>query len=344
MKRVSVGRTKRKDKDAGGNYFSSPKRGIEFISSGCKLLDLALGGGWAEGRIGNVIGDKSSGKTLLMIEAAANFALKHKNPKAKVLYRECESAFDAKYAEALGMPIDRVSFGDPIETIEDLFEDLTDTVAYLRKVKAPCLYIVDSLDALSDRSEMQRDMDQGTYGAEKAKKMSQLFRRLTSQMNDVNITLLIVSQVRSKIGVSFGRTTTRSAGRALDFYASQVLFIAQIGMIQKTISKIKRPVGIKARAKVDKNKVALPYREIDFNISFGYGLNDTSACLEWLKTIGSLDEVGIKASKIDRVVKELQNCGYEEYQQRMKKIHQVTERRWYEIEKSFLPKRAKYGG
>src|SRR5262245_41010125 len=165
------------DEATGGAYFSAPKqRG--FISSGCKLLDMVLGGGWAEGRIANIIGDHSTGKTLLCIEAAANFINKY--PKGKVYYREVEAAFDIDYARALGMPVDRVDFShqrkEVIDTVEDVFEDMEQILA--KHAKQPALYILDSLDALSDREEAKRDIDKGTFGANKAKKLGELFRRL----------------------------------------------------------------------------------------------------------------------------------------------------------------------
>ena len=122
--------TRAKDRAAnggGGNYFLAPKTDVAFVSSGCHLLNLALGGGWAENRIANIVGDKSSGKTLLAIEACSNFAIKHK--KGKIRYRECEAAFSNDYARAIGMPVERVDFGaDPIDTVEDLFEDLTKVI------------------------------------------------------------------------------------------------------------------------------------------------------------------------------------------------------------------------
>src|ERR1700678_202644 len=138
VKRVRVG-------TAGGSYFASPKKNLNFVRSGSKLLDLALGGGWAKGRIANIIGDKSTGKSLLCIEAAANFVNQY--PKGQVKYRESEAAFDIPYAEALGMPVNNVDFGNkPIETVEDLFEDLDGVI---KKASGPILYICDSLDSLS---------------------------------------------------------------------------------------------------------------------------------------------------------------------------------------------------
>ncbi len=302
--------------NGGGSYFSRPKTKLKFIPTGCLPLDLALGGGWAEGRIANIVGDKSSGKTLLCIEAVANFAQKY--PKGDIFYRECEAAFDPDYASALGMPISRVEFGEPMETVEELFNDLNTLVK--RKASRPVLYIVDSLDSLSDAAELERSMDQGTYGTNKARNMSQMFRRLCRQMSSAQITLMIVSQVRSKIGISFGRSTTRSGGRALDFYASQVLYLAHTGTISKTVKGVKRPIGVKVKAKVDKCKVGLPLRESAFSIMFGYGIDDKEACLAWLK-------------EIKHPVNENLPVG---------ELHKIVSKTWYEVESSFLPKRKKY--
>jgi len=331
MERVAI---KVKD-ESGGAYFAAPKENIEFISTGCKMLDLALGGGWAESRIANIVGDKSSGKTLLCIEACANFAIKY--PKGKIYYREAEAAFDEAYAQALGMPVERVDFGDgaPLETIEDLFEDLQ---AVVRKAKGPVLYIVDSLDALSDRAELNRDLDEGTYGAAKAKQLSQLFRRLVRRMESKQVTLLIVSQVRDKIGAMFGRKTTRSGGRALDFYASQVLYLSQLGKEHKTRKGVKRPIGLKIKAQCDKNKVSLPYREAEFKIIFGYGVDDIDASLQWLASIHRLGDVELSENDMQRLDRALNSRpGFE------RQLRKAVTKAWYEIERSFVPTKRKYG-
>jgi RecA/RadA recombinase len=255
-------------------------------------------------------------KTLLCIEGATNFAIKY--PKGKIRYRECEAAFDQQYAAALGMPVDRVDFGDPLDTVEDLFEDMNKVIA---GAKTPELYIVDSLDALSDRAELERDMDKGTFGAQKAKNLSQLFRRTVRDLSRKNVTVGIVSQVRSKIGISFGRDTTRSGGRALDFYASQVLFLAKLKTLQRTVKGMKRPDGIALRAKVDKLKVGgFPFREADFNIKFGYGIDDEQACEEYLR------KAKVKFTDDDS----------------MGKLRKLVEKHWMEIETSLLPPKKKY--
>lgn len=300
----------------GGSYFGKPKKDIQFFSTGCKTLDLALGGGWVESRIINIVGDKSTSKTSLAIEASANFTIKY--PKGMIRYRECESAFDMQYAAALGMPTEKIDFGsDPLDTVEDLFEDLQKVIA---KARTPELYIVDSLDALSDRAELERDMDKGSYGAQKAKNLSQMFRRLVRALNRSKVTLIIVSQVRSKIGISFGRDTTRSGGRALDFYATHVLFLARLGSIVKTANGMKRPIGIRVKAKVDKNKVGLPFREAEFVVRFGYGIDDEEACLAYLK------QAKVPHKDTDP----------------LPTLHKLVEDHWWATEQKLLPTKPKY--
>src|SRR5258708_1816883 len=106
----------------GGMYFAAPAAAVDFIASGCKLLDCVIGGGWPLGRIVNIVGDRSTGKTLLAMEAMANFLTRY--PKGKAYYRETEAAFDKEYAMALGIPMDRVDMEETPDTVEAVFEDL----------------------------------------------------------------------------------------------------------------------------------------------------------------------------------------------------------------------------
>lgn len=340
--RVKKVRKSKEPEQSGGNYFAAPKRNLKFIPTGCKTLDLALGGGWACNRIGNIVGDKSTGKTLQMIEACVNFNHMY---GGNIYYRETESAFDEEYAAELGMPVDAIDFGDPdnpLETVEDMFEDLERIIAERleKKKRKPALYILDSLDALSDRAELDRDMDKGTFGAQKAKNLSQLFRRLVRQLAKADITVLIVSQVRDKIGAMFGRKTTRSGGRALDFYATHVVYLAHLGNINKTVSGIKRPVGIRVKAKIDKNKIAIPQREAEYTIIFGYGVDDGLASLAWCKEAKCLKEcpIDIPGTKDEDLKKAAKSLSPEQ----LIELNEFVSKKWYEIEKSFLPRKKKY--
>jgi recombination protein RecA len=322
----------------GGNYFSSPKTNLKFISSGSKLLDLALGGGWCEGRISNIVGDKSSGKTLLAIEASANFHIKY--PDSPVHYREAESAFDEQYARALGFPTSAVDFGRPLETVEDLFEDLEDVMKTSKK-HGPILYIVDSLDALTDRSEIDREIDKGTFGAGKAKQMSQLFRRQVRQLSENNVHLMIISQVRDNIGSLFNKVT-RSGGRALDFYASQVLMLAQLEKEKQTIRGIERVTGLVIRGRVEKNKIALPWREAEFRITMGYGVDDVESCIDWLKKAKRLKNLNVSDEGAKDYLKSIAAMDDEKFIKERERVHAATEAAWYELETEFMPKRTKY--
>ena len=339
MKRERI----RADKRAGGgNYFADPKTNLKFIPSGSHVADLALGGGWVRGRISNPVGDKSTGKTLLCIEASANFI--NLEPKGKVRYREAEAAFDKSYAAALGMPIERVDFGGSMETVEQLWADLE---AIVKGARGPELVIVDSLDALSDDAEMERDMTEGSYGATKAKLMSQLFRRLVRRLESKDVTLIIVSQIRDKIGVSFGRKFTRSGGKALDFYASQVPYLAHIGQIHRTVKGLKRATGVEIRMKMDKNKVGLPFREAQFPILFGWGIDDIASCLHWLKETKGLQLAGYKANMSDAEIKatslDIINGPVDEFREEQTHLHKIVSKRWHEVETALLPTRTKYG-
>jgi len=206
-----------------------------FINSGSTLLDLVLGGGWAGGRIFNIVGDKASSKTLCAIESYAN--CKKQYPGSLMRYAEAEGAFDTAYAQQLGFPPEVQRPPELINTVEDFYNDLETFAEEGIKSKLPSLYILDSLDALSDAAEIERKFDNpSTYGTQKAKKMSELFRKLIKPLYESKCTLGIISQVRDNIGVSFGNDETRSGGRALDFYASQIVWTTNIGQIKKTIA------------------------------------------------------------------------------------------------------------
>jgi recombination protein RecA len=323
-----------------GNYFTSEKSDLSFSSSGCTVLDCALGGGWCLGRIGNIIGDRSTAKTGLAVEALINFLQTY--PKSRVGYRETEAAFDKKYAEAMGLPISKIDFGphEPLNTVEDFARDFDKFLDERIKSKEAGIYILDSLDALSDEAEMERDIGKGTYAMEKAKMLSTFFRKSARKQEQAKVLLLIVSQVRENIGVTFGDKFKRSGGKALDFYASQVILLAHIETMKRTINKLTRPVGINIKAKVRKNKVGLPFREAEFIYEFGYGIKDVGASIAWLQTIDSLKDADIEDVKT--YLKELETLSAAEYREECLRLSGVVKKKWAEIETLFIPQRMKY--
>lgn len=331
---------------SGGNYFAAPSSRLQFIPTGASVLDCNVGGGWPLGRIVNIVGDQASGKTLLAIEAMANFTLTY--PKGRVRYRESEAAFIPEYAAALGLPIDKVEFtrdeedGSDPDTVERFFDDLD---AFIDGLKGqPGLYIVDSLDAISDEAEINRAFSEGTYGTGKAKQMSQLFRKVTSRVEASRICLIIISQTRDRINAGFGRRYSRSGGRALDFYASIILYLAHMGEITRTVKKVKRPIGVKVRAKCTKNKIGLPFRSCDFPIIFAHGIEDVSAGLDWLKAHSRLSEVGMSLVEYKRLRKRALYVSLESDQEQdlRDRVDSAVRKGWREVEQSFLPKHGKY--
>lgn len=303
-------------------------------------MDLVLGGGWPLGRMSNIVGDKSTGKTLLAIEACTNFARVY--PKGRILYREAEGAFDKEYAQALGMPLDRIKFKDDIDTVEDFADDLKEQIEKAESSDVPGLYVLDSLDSLSDKAEMGRKKDEKSYGTEKAKALSVMFRKLTRQVKRSNVHLMIISQVRDNIGVTFGRKQRRSGGHAMDFYASQVLWLAHIQRIKKTRNKQERVIGIRINASCEKNKIGLAFRSCEFNIRFGYGIEDYQAGLEWLKEHNKLDAVGIKVKEYDDYLHDAPLWEAEEYAREKARLDAGLLKAWSEVETSFLPPKPKY--
>jgi recombination protein RecA len=336
-----VHKTKPQAPTSGGAYYlASPQTSMSFIPSGSTLLDLALGGGWAEGRIANIVGDSSSGKTLLCIEAAANFAIRY--PGSLIRYRETEAAFNPEYAETIGMPLGQVDFGTaPLETIEDFYTNLNATIEHALKSGKPELYICDSLDALSDKAELERGFGEPSYGSDKAKDLSRMFRKLPlAAMERSKVTLLIVSQIRDKIGVTFGRKWTRSGGKALQFYCSQIVFLAQTSVASKTLNGAKHTIGINIKARCEKNKAGQAFREAEFPIMFGYGIDDAASCCAYLDANGALKPV-LGTMKDVAFLNAIRNRD-KGWKILVDKLHGETAKHWYDTQRKLLPKFRKY--
>ncbi len=309
---------------------------IEYFPSGCTVLDCALGGGWALNRFINIYGQSGSGKTLLLIEAAINY--RKKFSEVPIYYAETEHAFDTDYAHHLGLSRKNFTLQQEVYTVEDLSNDFE---AFIEK-NSQGLYVVDSWDALSDKAELERAIDDPSYGAAKARKISETFRRLNSRIQKSNITLISVSQVRDNIGVSYGRKYTRSGGRALQFYGSQILTINEKEKLKKTIDKVTRVVGIISEIKVEKNKAGTPFRSCQVPIYFGYGIDNLEAGLDWLAEEASdevFDELGLTKSGYPRSVAKWRAEGNPELE---KKVDELVIREWNLIEDKFRIGRSKY--
>lgn len=330
---------------AKNSYFTSSKENIAFVSSGCAVLDCALGGGFALGRTVNVVGDKSTSKTGLATETLINFCQQY--PEGTAAYRETEAAYDMEYAQAMGLPIDKVDFGDlenPLMTVEDFIRDFEKFCDQQAKRKKPGMYVLDSMDSLSDEDEMETDIGKGTYGMAKAKKLSIFFRKMTRKQEQAKVMLFIVSQVRDNINaMAFGEKHRRSGGKALDFYASQVLWLAHTKMLKRTINKVERPYGIEIKAKCKKNKVGMPFREADYTFEFGFGVNDLLASVNWLEEVNRLDAFDLKVSEYKDYVKGIAEMSSKEYAEERARAATAVKTVWAEIEEGFIPKRSKYG-
>lgn len=313
----------------------------EFVSSGSTLLDLVLGGvdhpGWARGRIANLVGDSSAGKSLIAIETCANVA--RLSDAEHVRYAESEHAYDPALARLLGMPPDV----DPTEinTVEEFHDDLQE---FLKKQKrnTPSIYVLDSLDALADEAELERDIRKGSYGTAKAKLMSEMLRRLIPDIEKSGTLLLVVSQIRDKIGVTFGETKMRVGGHALNFYSSQVIWLHEIQKINREVSGAKRATGIRIKAKNKKNKVAIPFRDAEMTLTFMYGIDDELSMLQWMKD-NKAPLNGVVPTSMWKMLVTARSEGDRATAQTIHtKLREIVLEHWADIEKSLEPPMRKY--
>lgn len=291
-----------------------------------------------------------SHNTLVAIEACANFKINF--PTGKIYYLESEAAFDKDYAKSLGMPTESITFVDDSEdgllkdyTIESWFENLEQVFKEALEHKEPVLYIVDSLDALSDRAEKGRKIDEGSFGANKPKKIGELFRRLTKDIEHSRLHLMIISQIRDNLSATFGEKYTRTGGKAMDFYASQILWLAHIQQLKKVIKGQTKIIGVQVKVKCKKNKVGLPFRECEYPILFGYGIDDITAMLTYIHGCKEEEKLVILfegETSLEKQLKIIKALSKEDRKILRVKLENITVSLWQEIEEGFLPKDSKY--
>jgi RecA/RadA recombinase len=331
----------------------------ELMSSGSTLIDLVLGGGLEPGSILNLIAESGTGKSFIAAEIIANSYSIYKD-RLKWRYLDVEAGFKFDTKELYGIDIIDNTKPTP-NTVEDMAADLAIELDNLKDDQF-LIYIIDSYDALSSKAEQERDkkrtaaykkdkdFDEGTYALNKAKFGSEFFRLRSQEIENKNCLLVIISQTRANVnGGLFGPKTTRSGGKALDFYASSILTIRRTDKLEKTIKGITREYGYNLRVKAKKSRNKNPYRECDCTILYSYGLDDITSNIDFLygfRTDGgkSKAQKSSKVPKKDWIEEEgewnkIDFINWIEDNQMEEEVKRRVKEKWDYIDNAIIPER-----
>lgn len=334
----------------------------QFLSTGSTLLNLALTDhwncGWQKGKMANIIGDSSSGKTFLTLTAYAEAARNKNFDDFEFIFDDAENAneFDMEYlfGEQVQERMQAPTAKDDGDVYSETMEDFHDNLLVSLKNGNPFLYVLDSFDSLTTEADDDKIEEQhkarmagkevkGTYGMTKAKKSSEILRHIVGKLKRSESMLLIISQTRDNIDPLSFEKKTRSGGKALKFYATYEMWLA----LGSPITSKDRSIGINCIIKVSKNKITGKRRKIEFPIFYDYGVDDLASCIDflikegrWKKAKGAskidpCGDLGLEPATAKSLINQIEEQGLEV------KLKQLVGRVWNEIEESLKLRRKK---